>query len=45
MNIYFLILIFIVIVIVNSIQSLKGNWAFFYDTKLFRKFFPVSDLV
>jgi hypothetical protein len=40
MNIYFLILLFIGIVIINSIKSLKGNWAFFYDTKLFRKFFP-----
>lgn len=35
-----IILIFIFIVFINAASSLKSNWAFFYDTKSFRKFFP-----
>lgn len=37
-----LILFFISIVLMNTINSIKGNWAFFYDTNMFRKFFPFN---
>lgn len=35
--------LFIIIVLLNSVSSLKINWAFFYDTQLFRKFFPYDE--
>lgn len=35
-----LVIIFLLIVFINTAGSLKSNWAFFYDTKTFRNFFP-----
>ena len=46
MNIFFTIIIvalFIFIVLLNSVSSLKNHWSFFYDTQLFRKFFPFDE--
>tara|TARA_B100000900_G_scaffold357511_1_gene327879 strand:+ start:2409 stop:2804 length:396 start_codon:yes stop_codon:yes gene_type:complete len=38
-----IIIIFIFILFINSASSLKSNWAFFYDTKRFRNFFPFKE--
>ena len=38
-----IVLLFLLILALNSINSLKGHWAFFYDTQLFRKFFPFDE--
>lgn len=39
----FIVLLFLLILGLNTITSLKGHWAFFYDTQLFRKFFPFEE--
>jgi hypothetical protein len=38
-----IIIIFIFILLLNSASSLQSNWAFFYDTKRFRNFFPFKE--
>jgi hypothetical protein len=37
---FILVILFLFIVFINAAGSLKSNWAFFYDTKMFRNFFP-----
>ena len=37
---FILVILFFFIVFLNAAVSLKSNWAFFYDTKMFRNFFP-----